>query len=491
MSISCSVDILIKEFSKSILDKRASIFIGSGLSRPAGFAGWKDVLRECAEEIGLDVEKEERNLITLAEYYAIGKQRTKINTTIKEFFADNKGEPTINHSLISTLPISSIWTTNYDRLIERTYEKANIHYSVLTDDSSYKELDNSSKIIIHKIHGDVNTSDKCVITRKDYEEFIETHDIVLSELKGEMCSNSFLFLGYSFSDTDIQHILSKIRLIYKHSHPRRHYCIIEKVNSTKCKDNIEYQYECKKQEHHIADMQSYGLNVVLVDSYDDITNVLGKIRQRVLLKNILISGAYDLNYAYASRCSKFAEKISTELIKNSCKIFTGYGENLGSDIVAGAFDGCRQVKKEVKDFNENVFLFPFPYKKKKTPERDELYQRLRINMISHTQIMIIIGGSKIEKGQRSNADGIEKEVEIANTQGVFVIPIASTGGSALQIWDEINKSGSVYAKSDEFQELSKVVSPDEAWNVVNTIIAKYIKLVIESSLESAHSLKKI
>ncbi len=65
---------------------------------------------------------------------------------------------------------------------------------------------------------------------------------MLSELKGEMCTNSFLFLGYSFSDIDIQHILSKIRLIYNDDHPQRHYCIMEKIRKENCDDEDDLFY---------------------------------------------------------------------------------------------------------------------------------------------------------------------------------------------------------------------------------------------------------
>lgn len=209
------ISTFVKDYAKAIKENRASLFIGSGLSRPAGYVGWKDILRDCAIELGLDVDKEEKNLITLAEYYHINKrQRTTITQTIKEFFDDSKGRLTTTHRLISTLPITSIWTTNYDRLLERAYQAANLPYTVITDDDSYREINRNAEIVIHKMHGDVTNADKCVITRKDYEQFELDHEVVLAELKGEMCSNSFLFLGYSFSDTDIQqHILSRIRLI--------------------------------------------------------------------------------------------------------------------------------------------------------------------------------------------------------------------------------------------------------------------------------------
>lgn len=49
---------LIREIEKAIKSDELGAFIGAGLSIPAGFCSWKELLREPAEEIGLNVEKE-------------------------------------------------------------------------------------------------------------------------------------------------------------------------------------------------------------------------------------------------------------------------------------------------------------------------------------------------------------------------------------------------------------------------------------------------
>jgi hypothetical protein len=475
------ISTFVKDYAKAIKENRASLFIGSGLSRPAGYVGWKDILRDCAIELGLDVDKEEKNLITLAEYYHINKrQRTTITQTIKEFFDDSKGRLTTTHRLISTLPITSIWTTNYDRLLERAYKAANLPYTVITDDDSYREINRNAEIVIHKMHGDVTNADKCVITRKDYEQFELDHEVVLAELKGEMCSNSFLFLGYSFSDTDIQqHILSRIRLIASDRQPQKHYCILEKINRDNYDTEDDYKYARKKQSYHISDMQAYGLNVVLVDSYEQISEILSRISQQVLLKNVFISGSYDDEYQYAKRCSDVAFKIAYELIQGDYQIYTGYGQNIGSDIVAGAFRGCCDVEKDVKDFNDNVHLFPFPYKMPQSEERVKLYHHMRVNMISNTQIMIVIGGMKIDikSGVRVISDGIIEEAKIAQIQGVVIIPLSSTGGAAMTVYDELMKSDLWYVKTESFKKLKTENSADGLWKLIKDIIEQHIARV--------------
>ena len=470
-------DIFIKEYSEKLKCEKASLFIGSGISRKSGYANWKDILRECAEEINLNVDKES-DLITLAEFYVKGKQRTKIDQTIASYFKDKNGEPSTTHHILSTFPVKSIWTTNYDTLIERSLTKADITYSVVTDDESYVSLDPAAKVKVHKIHGDVKTPSRCVITRRDYEKFEETHDIVLSELKGEMCTNSFLFLGYSFSDIDIQHILSKIRLIYNDDHPQRHYCIMEKIRKENCDDEDDFLYKENRQNHYINDMQSYGLNVVLVDSYDEIESILKEISIRVHLKDVLVSGAYEeSNSLSRNRISPFTTTLAKKLIEENFRIITGYGKNLGSDIVAGAFLGCCNAGIQPKDFNENVVLCPFPYKLPESSDRASIYTSLRENMISKTKISIFICGEKYAKSSKStiNSPGVLEEYRISKEQGNLIIPLATTGGAAMEIWDIEQKESSPSSLLEGFQKLGSEVNPEELVNIVMSLIQEYSK----------------
>lgn len=461
MSSNISKEVLINEYAKNLKNGSASLFIGSGLSRQANYSGWKDILRNCANEIGLDVEKE-KDLITLAQYYIRVKQRTQITETIKEFFSDNNGTVQNVHRIIASLPLNAVWTTNYDTLIERAYENEGISTTVITDDDSYRNIDRTAKIRIHKIHGTVKAAGKCIIARQDYDLFPQTHDIVLSELKGEMCSNSFLFLGYSFSDTDIQHILTKIRLEYENQHPQRHFCIVETVKRKDGESEEDYKYRTTLQEHYVSDMQCYGIDVVLVDSYDEIEDILLSIRDKVYDKNILITGSYDDNDQISSRISATTTMLASSLIKNGYKIVTGYGKNLGADISDGVYDGLTKSNKKVKDFNNVLDIFPFPYRQRKTAARDKLYTEIRKRMVSLTKVSIIIAG----KTKGRNSQGVYEEYELSNGSNHLIIPIATTGGSARQIWDELNKTEK-YNKNQLFQSLDKET---DANNIVKTVI---------------------
>src|SRR5699024_11589140 len=98
----------------------AAIFAGAGLSQPAGYVNWKELMREIAEDLDLNVDLE-ADLIALAQYHVNEFDgRGKINQVLIEEFT--KGAKfTKNHEVLAELPISIYWTTNY-RSEEHTSE---------------------------------------------------------------------------------------------------------------------------------------------------------------------------------------------------------------------------------------------------------------------------------------------------------------------------------------------------------------------------------
>ncbi len=110
----------IDKYVKEIRNNNAAFFAGAGFSKESGYVDWKSLLQSVALELSLDVEKE-NDLVALAQYcYNKHQNRGVINDVIFEEFMKQK-EPTQNHKIIARLPISVIWTTNYDDLIEKAF----------------------------------------------------------------------------------------------------------------------------------------------------------------------------------------------------------------------------------------------------------------------------------------------------------------------------------------------------------------------------------
>ena len=73
--------------------------------------------------------------------------------------------------LLSALPIRSYWTTNYDRLIEKTFELRGVSCRAHFSDENLSISTDNAQIILHKMHGDVENPNSAIIAKEDYEKF--------------------------------------------------------------------------------------------------------------------------------------------------------------------------------------------------------------------------------------------------------------------------------------------------------------------------------
>jgi NAD-dependent SIR2 family protein deacetylase len=111
----------IKDFVRDLHDNNVAIFAGAGMSKPAGYVNWKELLTDIATDLKLDIDKE-NDLVSLAQFHVTeNNNRHKINQKILDELTEGSN-PTENHEILSRLPITTYWTTNYDTLIEKSLE---------------------------------------------------------------------------------------------------------------------------------------------------------------------------------------------------------------------------------------------------------------------------------------------------------------------------------------------------------------------------------
>ena len=77
-----SKEIFVRDILKELEEENVAVFAGAGLSMPAGYVSWSQLLKPIAEEIGLNIEKE-YDLVTLAQYHVNenGNNRSQLNIT--------------------------------------------------------------------------------------------------------------------------------------------------------------------------------------------------------------------------------------------------------------------------------------------------------------------------------------------------------------------------------------------------------------------------
>ena len=427
----------IARYVKEIQNNNAAVFIGAGLSKSSGYVEWKNLLKNVAQELGLDITKEQ-DLVSLAQYYCNENgNRSVINETIFEEFSQERAISE-NHKILSRLPISTYWTTNYDTLIEDALLEVQKVVDVKHNNSHFSITKPQRDAIVYKMHGDKSCPNDAIIIKDDYEKYYRNHVPFLTALSGDLISKTFLFLGFSFSDPNIDYILSRIRIDYGEENPKQHYAIMRNVQESDYPDKVDFEYAKRKHELFISDLKRYNIKALLIDDYAEITKILHEIEKRINQKNIFISGsAAEYGDFNEKESSKFIQLLSTSLIKNGYNLISGFGLGVGSDVIIGALNeiymNCRTINKE------RLLLRPFPQGIENDDTRNKLWTQYREDMISRAGISIFIFGNKRDSasGNIVYSNGVKSEYEIAKKHDNLIIPIGCTGYVAKEIWSDV------------------------------------------------------
>src|SRR3954447_21619297 len=114
----------LRQYEAAMGRGEAAVFVGAGLSRGAGFVDWKGLLADFADELGLDLDIES-DLAAVAQYHlnAQSQARDRLNQKLVDEFS-REAELTDAHRALARLPNRTIWTSNYDSLIETAIKEA-------------------------------------------------------------------------------------------------------------------------------------------------------------------------------------------------------------------------------------------------------------------------------------------------------------------------------------------------------------------------------
>ncbi len=201
---------LLNSYSSAIQEGAAALFVGAGMSIEKVEVDWRELLRPYARLVNLDVDRED-DLVAVAQYYLNSRngERSFLNQALIDRF-DRPGTVSRNHQILAALPISTIWTTNYDRLIEQAFGAANKSLDVKLRDKDVGFSRKECAAVLYKMHGDITQPDKVIVAKEDYERYARTHPVFQSILTADLLRKNFLFLGLSFEDPNLKYTLGHL-----------------------------------------------------------------------------------------------------------------------------------------------------------------------------------------------------------------------------------------------------------------------------------------
>ncbi|MBS6020288.1 MAG: SIR2 family protein [Leptotrichia wadei] len=182
------------------------VFVGAGVSKNSGLPKWEELIKDYADYRGIK-EFTSKQFLTIPEevferygslkYYEIAEKRFL-----------GKYVPNSIHRILKKMKLTYIITTNYDTLIEE--EIKNLQIVSKDEDLPYT---NSNRMLI-KMHGDFENKN-IVLKKSDYDNYEKNFQLISTLVKGLFTTNTVLFIGYSYSDTNVQQIMNWIKEILK------------------------------------------------------------------------------------------------------------------------------------------------------------------------------------------------------------------------------------------------------------------------------------
>lgn len=438
----------LRNYSRELLEGHGAVFVGAGMSIPVGFVNWKDLLREIAVDLELDIDLE-HDLIAVAQYEANRKRnRDSLDQAIIRQFCRH-AEISENHRRLARLPIDTVWTTNYDKLLEKAFSEANRTVDPKHRVSQLRVRNPYADVTIFKMHGDVESPSEAVLTKDDYECYEVDREAFTVQLLSDLLSKRFLFLGFSFTDPNIEYTVNRLRRILN---PRRtgvdqnrdHYCIlkeptIEDYSKFKGPDDERDRLlalDKKRFEYRVEDLKNYGIQTVAIQSYQEIEELLSTLNRRVRTRSVMISGAAEtFDPLGDDRLNEFCRLLGRKLIEMDYDIISGFGKGISGSFMIGVHEALS--RPGLGRIGQRMRLFPFPYWLEDGADKVACYEMNRKEMTSQGGVTIVISGNKSDpsSGNIIDSPGVATEVELARAAGQVIVPIGATGHTARKYWN--------------------------------------------------------
>ena len=220
----------IKEIQKAQEDDRLVIFVGAGVSKNSGVPSWWELIRNFGDELGYSrcdtcqkkvadcpksdckdrYEYTQEEFLRIPEYYFqqdASENHADYFGLIQSALHCENGPNPIDDEILSVFP-RHIITTNYDPLLEKSQSVNSLLYTVVARDSDLLAEANDRYII--KMHGDLDKPDTIVLKESDYIKYEQEHPLICTFIKSLLVNHTFIFLGYSLNDNNLNLIIGWI-----------------------------------------------------------------------------------------------------------------------------------------------------------------------------------------------------------------------------------------------------------------------------------------
>jgi biotin carboxyl carrier protein len=163
-------------------------------------------------------------------------------------------------------------------LIEKAFQKEGKKVISVTKPTQLTQLNSDNAVQVIKMHGDISDHESIVISKSDYETYDIKRKWFLKILQAEMISKTFLFMGFSFRDPNLDFVKKEIAKHFAENQ-RRHFALFKHGNHETGEEKSDFENRKILRELFDKDLSRYGINTILFERHDDISDFLQDVVQ--------------------------------------------------------------------------------------------------------------------------------------------------------------------------------------------------------------------
>jgi hypothetical protein len=184
---------------------------------------------------------------------------------------------TPSHTELVALGLPLLFTTNYDNLVERAYTHCRKTLTVSSTADEFIAHLRPPKCDAHlvKIHGSIDNLRTVVLTRDDYAQARIERSRIYGQLRFDIQQSTYLFVGFSLSDPNINILLDDARLETGGTIPPSY--------------TVQGRYDRATDEYY----RSMGVNVIWIDTWDFLPSFIHAINPKYDLETAR-PGGWDI-----------------------------------------------------------------------------------------------------------------------------------------------------------------------------------------------------
>jgi hypothetical protein len=189
-------------------------FIGAGFSMnarlPPGdkMPGWAGLTAYLAKTVGA---LSDLGGPSVASKFEQQFGRVQLIEAIRKALHSGHAEPGKAHLAFADLPFDTIYTTNFDLLLEDAFQRLKKPFRSIVGELQMPFHGGRLTASIVKMHGDLRHEERITVTAEDYLRYVHDYPVIATHLAAQLITKTALFIGYSMTDPDFINIREIVR----------------------------------------------------------------------------------------------------------------------------------------------------------------------------------------------------------------------------------------------------------------------------------------